>query len=285
MSDMKSDDIPTRKRGSTMGEKAKSMKDKMATSVGSMKEKGKARMTMTGEIKNAVETLNQLALPDFAVMAASEKKIPLRILQKATGLAFMTEIKGGFLFSAKGGTGIVIRRLPGGGWSGPSCFGFGGVGAGLMVGVSKTNTVVVLNSPEACDVFSSKGQVKLGADLEVTAGPIGREIGGEARFGGEKKVAASYSYSHSKGLYGGISIDGTVLVSKSAVNTEFYGSQIAPADILSGKVEPPQSEDLKELYTVLTRLGQVSASDNLAALADNAMGGAKKAGAKAAMGL
>lgn len=287
MSDVPSDDIPTRARKSTFSEKAASWKIKAKESAGEMKESAKARLTMVGEIKNAVETLNQLAQPDFAIMKNSEKRIPLKILQKATGLAFMTEIKAGFLFSGKAGTGIVIRRLPGGGWSGPSCFGFGGVGAGLMVGASKTNTIVVLNTADACDVFASKGQIKLGADLEITAGPVGRDIGGQARFGSEKKVCKSYSYSHSKGLFGGISIDGTVLVAKTAVNAEFYGSEVTPADILANKVEVPKTEELQELYVLLNRLGKVSADDiasQISGAVSNATGGAKKAAVKSAMG-
>lgn len=284
---MKSDDIPTGRKPS-MKKRASAMKAKMSLSAKKIKEQAKARMTMQGEIKNAIETLNQLAVPDYAVLANTERKIPLRILQNAAGLAFLTEVKAGFLFSGKGGTGIVIRRLSGGGWSGPSCFGFAGVGAGLMAGVSKTNTIVVLNTPAACEVFGSKGQIKLGADLEITAGPIGREVGGAARLGGEKTVASSYSYSHSKGLYAGFSIDGTGLVCKGDVNTEFYGAEVSPADILSGRAEPPQIDQLRELYALLDRLGKASSSDiagEVGAAASNAVGGAKKAAAKAAVGM
>lgn len=286
MSDMKDDIAPSQPK--TMGDKARNLKKRLSLKANEVKASAISRMTMTGEIKNAVETLNQLARPDFAVMKATEERIPLKILQKACGLAFITEVKAGFLFSGKGGTGIVIKKLGKGEWSGPSCFGFAGVGAGLMVGMSKTNTIVVLNTPEAVEVFMSKGQIKLGADLEVTAGPLGRDIGGEARFGSEKKVCASYSYSHSKGLYAGVSIDGSVLATKKGVNSEFYGEEITPADILSGKAQCPQTEELKELYTLLNRLGKVSVDDvanEVRNKAASVTGSVKKAGAKAAMGL
>jgi hypothetical protein len=87
------------------------------------------------------------------------------------------------------------------------CFGSVAVGAGVMAGVSKTNTIVVLNSNDAVKVFCSKGQIKFGADLQVTAGPIGREAGVEIN-GGDAgySISPSFSYSHSVGLFAGVYI-------------------------------------------------------------------------------
>jgi len=259
------------------------MKNRISSTASNLKTKAKARLCMSGEIKSAVETLNQLARPDFALARDKEQRIPLKILQRAQGLAFMTEVKAGFLFSGKGGSGIVIRKQTDGTWSGPCAFGFAGVGAGLMVGASKTSTIVVLNTPEACDVFTSKGQVKFGADLEVTAGPVGRDIGGELR-GGKTGIAPCFSYSHSKGLYAGLSIDGTCLITKDNVNNEFYGVPVTPLEILSKGVEPPaELYELNELYTILARLSKVSVDDVAKSVVASATSAVKGAAVKAAL--
>lgn len=210
------------------------------------------RFAFDGELQVAVDTLEALTYPDFA-LTQKEKTIPFRILKDASGLVFMTEVKAGFLFSGKGGTGLVIKRLPDGKWSGPSLFGFAGVGAGLMVGMSKTNTLICLNSAEAVKTFEGKGQVKLGADFEVAAGPVGRHAGGAANVG-KSGVAPSLAYSHSKGLYAGLSIDGTVLIPRHKDNAAFYGRPVTTEEILEGEVRPPDSMVLKDLYALLKRV-------------------------------
>lgn len=212
----------------------------------------KRRFTFDGEIKSALDTLNNIMHPDIT-LNKREAGIPAKILANAKGLVFMTEVKGGFLFSAKGGTGLVIKKLEGGKWSGPSLFGFGGVGAGLMVGISRTDTILLLNTEEAVKVFMGKGQVKLGADLEVTAGPVGRHAGAAGNVG-KGGIAPSYAYSHSKGIYAGISIDGTVIVCRNKDNAKFYNGPVTSEDILEGRVDVPETMVLEDLYSLLRKV-------------------------------
>lgn len=238
--------------------------------VGEMTQK---RFAFEGEIKQALETLNNMVYPEMTIHASTEKAIPLKIMMNAVGLVFMTEVKAGFLFSGKGGSGVVIARLPDGTWSGPSLFGHAGIGAGLMVGASKTNSVILLNTPEAVKTFSGKGQVKLGADVEVAAGPVGRHAGGAANVGANG-VAPSYAYSHSQGLYAGISIDGTVLIPRDNDNAKVYGRPVTTEDILTGRVEAPPSMILQDLYALLNKIYQDAKVEKASA--------AEKASAKAA---
>jgi lipid-binding SYLF domain-containing protein len=245
--------------------------------------KADERLSMEGEIQEALEILQRLATPDVLLHAETEKKIPSQILTQAKGLAFFTEVKAGFLFSAKGGTGIVIARLPGGGWSAPSCFGAGGVGAGLMVGVSKTSNIIVLNNQDAIDVFAGKGQLKLGADVEVTAGPVGRNSGVAAR-GGDGGFAPCYSYSHSQGAYLGVSIDGTVLVTKDSINNKFYGRKVSAKEVLKGSVMPPEvCQPLEDLYYLLKTLESRALQDRLGDAANAVSGGVRGAAVNAIM--
>lgn len=174
-----------------------------------------------------------------------EKSIPREVLRDAKGLAIMTVIKGGFIVSGRAGNGVVVART-GRGWSGPSAIGTGGAGFGLQIGGQVTEFVFVLNTPEAVRAFSQGGNVQLGADLSVAAGPVGRTV--EA---GVTPVAAVYTYSRSQGLFGGISLEGTVVVTRKETNAKYYGRPVTPAEILSGKVKVPAGA--RKLQRVLAK--------------------------------
>jgi len=217
----------------------------------------KARFELEGEIQAAIDTLHELTDPNATLLPEHEHKIPLKIMQRAQGLVFMTEVKGGMLFAGKGGTGIAVARLPGGGWSGPSAFASGGVSAGFMIGISKSSTLIVLTNQIAIDVFAGKAQLKLGLDLEVTAGPYGRDIGGSLRGSDNLQVAPCLSYSHTKGVFAGFSGDATVLGTNESANTKFYGRKVTARDILAGAVQPPaECQVLQNLYAVLRDIDQ-----------------------------
>jgi len=226
------------------------------------KEDTTARMTMTGAIKSGVESLRAIINPEIC-FHHKERSIPFHLIKNAKGFAFMTEIKAGFLFSAKMCIGIVIARseLNDSGWTGPSCFAHGGIGAGLMAGASQTKTVIVLNKDMAVDVFKGKGQFKFGGDLEVAVGPVGRNASGDIRY--SDGFAPCYSYSHSKGLYAGISIDGTLVVTRNDENARFYGMPVTPGEILTGTVNPPKDNGpLSELYEILKALDKRVSSES-----------------------
>ncbi len=162
-----------------------------------------------------------------------EKGIPERVLRDAKGIAFLTVLKAGFVFSGQGGWGVVVARTAHG-WSGPSGIGTGGAGFGFQVGAQVTEFILILNTPEAVAAFSRAVNVKLGVDLSVAAGPVGRDVSA-----GVMPIAAVYSYSRSQGLFAGVSVEGTVIVTRNDANEEYYGRKIGAADILSGKATPP----------------------------------------------
>ncbi|MFZ2644298.1 MAG: YSC84-related protein [Verrucomicrobiia bacterium] len=162
-----------------------------------------------------------------------EKSIPEEVIRDAKGLAVLTVVKAGFIFSARGGQGVVLARTPTG-WSGPSAVGTGGVGFGLQIGVQATEFVIVLNTPAAVEAFAQGGNVELGADLSVAAGPVGRHVAG-----GVMPTAAVYTYSQSQGIFAGVSLEGTVIITKKERNAEYYGRPVEASDILKGRVPPP----------------------------------------------
>ncbi len=185
------------------------------------------RETMQRDVDQAAAIIERF-------QAIPEQGIPSSVLRNARGLAILTVTKAGFIGSGRAGSGVVIARLPGGGWSGPSAIGTGGLGVGFQAGVQITEFVIVLNTPAAVDAFSRGGNVTLGGNLSVAAGPIGRSAEGNVAL-----QAAMFSYSRSQGLFAGVSLEGTVITTRDDLNRDFYGSNVTSTDILTGRVRPP----------------------------------------------
>jgi lipid-binding SYLF domain-containing protein len=99
-----------------------------------------------------------------------------------------------------------------------------------------TEFVIILNTRAAVEAFARGGNVVFGGALSAAAGPVGR-----AAEAGILPVAAVYTYSRSQGLFAGASLEGTILVSQSGKNAEYYGEPVTPEQILSGRVAPPLS--------------------------------------------
>ncbi|KAI0035183.1 DUF500-domain-containing protein [Vararia minispora EC-137] len=201
--------------------------------------------TLPGEAEKAAKILESfLADPENPQSALNS--IPKAVLQHARGLAVFQVLKAGFVFSGKAGSGLVIARLPDGSWSAPSCIATGGVGWGLQIGADITDFVVVLNSEDAVRAFSVGGNVTIGGSISAAAGPIGTGGRVEAALA---HPAPMFSYSKSKGLYAGMSLEGTVLIERKDANKAFYGSAIPARDILGGRVPPP--EVASRMYEVI----------------------------------
>ena len=162
-----------------------------------------------------------------------EKGIPSKILRRARGLAIISVVKAGFIFSGKAGEGVVVART-GNGWSGPSFIGTGGAGWGPQIGAQVTDFVIVLNSDRAVRAFSKGGNVTLGADASVAAGPVGRAAEADVT-----PRAAIYTYSRTKGLFIGASLEGAVIGTRNGANERYYGHPFRAYEILNGRVPPP----------------------------------------------
>ena len=168
---------------------------------------------------------------DFRQMP--ERGIPRDVLRHSKGLAIMTVVKAGLIFSAKGGQGVVVART-GHGWSGPSFIATGGAGWGLQIGAQVTDFVIVLNNSEAVRAFSRGGNVTIGADVSAAAGPVGRTASGAVA-----PTAAVYTYSKSKGLFAGVSLEGAVIGTQRNSNFRYYGQPVRADEILSGLTPAP----------------------------------------------
>lgn len=180
------------------------------------------------------ETVDHCAriIRDFRQMP--ETSIPQHVLHHSKGLAIITVLKAGFVFSAKAGHGVVVARTASGGWSGPSFIGQGGAGWGLQIGAEATDFIFVLNTDAAVRAFAKGGNVTLGADASVAAGPVGRDMHAAVT-----PTAAIYTYSRSKGLFAGAALEGAVFGAQSHENARYYRRRVLAREILLGHVRPP----------------------------------------------
>ncbi|CAO3589358.1 unnamed protein product [Absidia cylindrospora] len=200
--------------------------------------------SLSKECKKAAKILNSFVDPGQGL----DKMIPPNILENAHGLAIYSVFKAGFLFSGRAGSGLVIARLPDNSWSAPSSIFTGGIGAGGQIGAELTDFILVLNSKDAVKTFSQFGNVTLGGNVSIAAGPMGRnaEASGSASY---KNVAAIYAYSKTRGLFAGVSLEGSVIVTRGDANEKLYGRRVTAKELLTGSVSPPTEADA--LYRAL----------------------------------
>jgi len=199
-------------------------------------------------------------------------RIPAKVLQRAKGVAVVTSAKAGIGFAGfEFGTGLVVARRssnPEGvveldAWTAPSAISIASVAMGALVGAQVSDHVFLLMTDDAVRLFASDNgrSIQLGADVGVAVGPLGRsaeaDLGatGSSRnlegFGGGVAMSPIYSYSLSKGLYAGVSMDGRMLMTRDRVNEKFYGRSVSAHEILSGKVATPPAA--QPLYDALKR--------------------------------
>ena len=199
---------------------------------------------LAAEVRKASYSLHNL----FNLEYIHDKAIPLNLLKNAKGIAFLTVLKVGVVLAPRIGTGLVIARLSDNTWSAPSAIGTFGVNWGFMAGANLTDYVIILNTYEAVEAFSGTGQISIGANIEVAAGPMGRAI--DASFNvGTEGYAPAYSYSHTRGLFAGVGLEGSLIMSRPGMNYNFYGQQLDPKAILTGAVPAPRAA--RPLYDTL----------------------------------
>ncbi|KAF8973864.1 hypothetical protein BDZ97DRAFT_1777304 [Flammula alnicola] len=165
--------------------------------------------------------------------------IPRAILENAKGFAIFTIVKAGFVFSARAGSGIVIARLDDGTWSAPSAIGTAGLGFGGQAGAEMTDFLIVLNSRSAIRSFMAAGSLTLGGNMSIALGPLGRTGEASGALNTNGKVAAMYSYSKTRGLFGGVSVEGSVIMERQDANFQAYNSPVTARLLLGGTVDRP----------------------------------------------
>ncbi|KAJ8333319.1 hypothetical protein SKAU_G00422150 [Synaphobranchus kaupii] len=209
---------------------------------------------LRSEMKKAAKILREFT--EISNRSGPDKLIPAHVIAKAEGLAIISVIKAGFMITARGGSGIVIARLPDRRWSAPSAIGIAGLGGGFEIGVEVSDLVVILNYRRAIEAFAKGGNLTLGGNCTVAVGPLGRNIEADVAL---RSTAAVFTYCRSRGLFAGVSLEGSCLIERRETNRKFYSQDIRPLAILNGEVEPPSAA--LELYSILEDYAEKYTSD------------------------
>ena len=177
------------------------------------------------------------ALTDM--MRASDQGIPQDLIDKARCVVVIPGMKkAGFIFGAEVGRGFAACRKTGGsGWSAPAAMRSEGGSFGFQIGASETDVVLlVMNDGGMKHLLSDK--FTLGGDASVAAGPLGRELTAQTDV---MMSAEMLSYSRSRGLFAGISLQGATLRPDGETNRELYGRDATNREILTGDFKTPEA--------------------------------------------
>ena len=154
-----------------------------------------------------------------------------KLSRSAKGIFIAPQVlKGAFIWGASGGTGVFLVREEGGKWTQPAFYTIGSVSFGLQIG-GQASEVILLAMTERGVTTLLQNSVKLGADVGIAAGPYG--AGAQAA---TANISADIlAFSRSKGLYGGIALDGAIVDVRDGLNKAYYGKPVTPTDILVKK--------------------------------------------------
>jgi len=181
----------------------------------------------TAEAERATEAANVLT----EIMNIPESDIPEELMGRAHGIAVIPHVvKGAFGLGGQWGKGLMSQRREDGSWTPPAYLEIGGGSFGFQIGLQATDVVLVFTEENGIKALL-KAKLKLGADASVTAGPVGRK----AEVGTDILLRSGiFAYSRSRGLFAGVSLDGSVIGIDDSANRKVYGRDLTGEQILLG---------------------------------------------------
>jgi lipid-binding SYLF domain-containing protein len=183
-----------------------------------------------GRLLTATEVLEDIQrMPD--------QRIPDALLSHAYGIAVIPDVtKIAFIFGGRHGNGVIsVRDTLNSPWSNPAFIALTGGSWGLQVGAQSSDIILVFTTKSGAEGIAG-GKFTLGADASVAAGPVGRQ--GSAAT--DVSLAEIYSYARTRGLFGGLALDGSVIAIDHSANAAFYGKKgVSATEIFSGQAPTP----------------------------------------------
>jgi lipid-binding SYLF domain-containing protein len=172
------------------------------------------------------------------IMAAEDKSIPAAILGKATGIAiFPSTIKAGLVIGGVRGRGILSGRTADG-WSSPAFLTLTGGSFGLQIGGESADIILVINGDRGLQNLVSN-QFKIGTDAAIAAGPVGRDAQASTDI---QLRAQILSYSRARGLFAGVTINGSTVRQDQDANQRFYGKRLTTRQVVfEGQAGAPEA--------------------------------------------
>ena len=151
--------------------------------------------------------------------------------------------RAGFVIGGSGGEAVVMAKdKTSMKWAGPAFYNMGTASVGLLAGVDVSEIVILVMTDKAVDAMMSNN-FKIGGDASVSAGPVGVGASGTVN-------ADMVAFQRSKGVFGGLSLDGALLHPDEGANAAYYGKPASPADILiRHSVSNPGAAKLQQAVT------------------------------------
>jgi lipid-binding SYLF domain-containing protein len=180
-----------------------------------------------GRLLTATEVLEE-------VQAMPDNQIPDALLSRAYGIAVIPDVtKVAFIFGGRHGNGVLVVRdklnTP---WSNPSFVSLTGGSWGFQAGAQSSDIILVFTTKTGIEGIAG-GKLTLGADASVATGPVGRQGSAATDVGFNAEI---YSYARTRGLFGGIALDGSVISIDRSANGALYGkSGVTATEIFSGQ--------------------------------------------------
>jgi lipid-binding SYLF domain-containing protein len=204
------------------------------------------------------------------LVAIPGKQIPERLLADAQGIAIVPRvIKIGFVAGVRRGSGVVLVRDADGNWSLPRFVRLTGGSVGWQAGVQGTDVVLVFTTRRSVENLL-KGKFTVGVDAAAAAGPVGRNAAAATDTSLQAEIL---SYSRSRGLFLGASIDGSVIEIDQAANMAYYGSN----DLESPQTVPVSAIQLQSLVSELSGGQRVASVEPASATGAPAAGNVNQA--------
>lgn len=202
-----------------------------------------AQQLETEIVLSSIDVLDDL-------VASPDRGIPSRLLREAHAVAvFPHVIKAGFVIGGRHGRGLMSVRREDGNWSNPVFLSITGGSVGFQIGAQSTDLVLVFRTRNGVDsILAGRNKIRLGGDLSIAAGPVGRETGAgtDARLRSE-----IFSYSRSRGLFAGASLEGAGIRIDWISNEAYYQSDgFSPRDIVT-RTDIPTRESALQLVNTL----------------------------------
>ncbi len=207
---------------------------------------GQAQEKEIDKLENAAKVLEDLK--DLPI--DDEQDIPSELLEVAEAVVIIPKLrKGGFVIGGKFGKGIAMIKNEDGTWSDPAFIKITGGSLGFQIGYTSSDLFLIFKDRKTLKrLTTGKGKFTLGGDVAVAAGPKGRTASANTDLDFEAEI---YSYSRSRGIFAGVSLDGSELKIDDNANDNFYGDQDDGRDIikngLSGVKPSALIDDIKKI--------------------------------------
>ena len=195
-----------------------------------------ANNSIAGSSREEVRLLTATQILE-EVQAMPDQRLPDTLLAHAYGIAVIPNVTQiALIFGGRHGNGVLtMRDTLNSPWSNPVFISLSGASGGLQVGMQASDIILVFTTKSGVDGIAL-GRLTLGADASVAAGPVGRQ----ATAATDVSLAEIYSYARTRGLFGGIAIDGTAIAIDKSANRAFYGKpDVTASEILSGSAPTP----------------------------------------------